>query len=624
MSSLFFAASSTFEVVLRLALAFVALYLAGFVTYPEASWTKFERALNGLLLATAAIYTISVGRPGPYIGSSCLALLVAAGAFRYSGRALSKDTALLTRHPRNTGLWILGLLTLLWLLVRAEWPRIIPMSTDPQLHAWFLEQTLRSGGIPHNQGLVGPEPLNYPAGLSVLGFVFAKLCGGLRALDVAPLLGVIAVFGVMAHLYESAPSRLKGAARALGLFAFAWAVQYPTRDQAGFGRTVLLPFAVYAFYRARTLPKDRASYVTLLSLLAILSILINLIVFPFFGLPLAWLAFRQNSLGAKVANGAHALSIAFAAGWVALCADPYFEALLHGTLRSPVQEYGTPAKVWQVSLVGALGELGDALTNPMPYLREFFGVGLGHRGALAVLVVLLVLSALQASARRRLSSFTRNAALWLAFGFLISVFALLFRGADNVNAGLLIKRYLPIFYCFLFEVVLFVELFGTATAPPTLSRARRSAVRGVEALLLGFLFFSSLAWTIKKASFMREPLNPSMEVAVRAANELWQRNPAAKILVPNEVVDLGFETWLFPVGQSRVVAYLPNSNPAFFFFQGSRDFSIQSYLEHYCRRFDPAWMREHNITHVIRAPGDHVSCTRLAPVAAYSLESAGI
>jgi hypothetical protein len=73
----------------------------------------------------------------------------------------------------------------------------------------------------------------------------------------------------------------------------------------------------------------------------------------------------------------------------------------------------------------------------------------------------------------------------------------------------------------------------------------------------------------------------------------YARTP--KILVPNYTVRIGVESWLFPAGGVRLLAFRDTFPLAFYYFQGSRKYTFKNYRRHVCNRLNVRWLRRHGI-----------------------------
>ena len=71
-----------------------------------------------------------------------------------------------------------------------------------------------------------------------------------------------------------------------------------------------------------------------------------------------------------------------------------------------------------------------------------------------------------------------------------------------------------------------------------------------------------------------------------------------KIIVPNEMRQVGREQWLFPVGGAWIIPFYDVFPVAFFFFQGSREYSFNNYARAVAANYDLAWLKKNNIKYM--------------------------
>jgi hypothetical protein len=73
-----------------------------------------------------------------------------------------------------------------------------------------------------------------------------------------------------------------------------------------------------------------------------------------------------------------------------------------------------------------------------------------------------------------------------------------------------------------------------------------------------------------------------------------------KILIPNAVRLLTGkpEYWLLPFGAAKIMPYYNVFPVAFYYYQGSKDYSFKNYKEKICESFDMEWLKARNIKYL--------------------------
>jgi len=145
--------------------------------------------------------------------------------------------------------------------------------------------------------------------------------------------------------------------------------------------------------------------------------------------------------------------------------------------------------------------------------------------------------------------------------------------------------------------------------------ARRLSPIGIFMLVLAIFLFSRVAPNTKMGPCHRQiypgPLDaatPGDMTVIRHAESLFRgwrnKHPVMdftsmpRILIPNVAANIGRETWLIPYGAARILPLADVFPVAFFYFEGSRDYTFEAYQDHVCRRFDVDWLRARNIRYL--------------------------
>ncbi len=566
---------SLLALLFHLAMATAGLFFLGFLVSFRAKEVVWPwRVLLGLLVG---FYWVGIASLLGWRAEWGLWAMVIAGV-GLGARVLRRDGRL---PPRR--LWVFPILPILLLAciaVRAYWPVVVPLSTDPAQHYWFIHQILRFGGVPS-------DPLNYPAGTGIVGFLVATLAGGLSVVDFGAILPLLFVLLLAATLACSARSPIQALWRFLACLSVGWAVKHPGSYQEGYGRMILLPilflvlFQPFEKYRA---PPSGFLW-AVLALGVPLLISLNPAVAPVSlfgcGAVAAWLVGREPR-GLRWAG-----PLLLAACWVTLASDPYFNAWLRGeTAVNPTFTAAALPWSWQ----------------PIHGLRSFFaayGFGIfGSAFASGFLLLPLLLAAFSFHGSRRAGG------VWIiGYGVIwVTLTALVTGGAGSLS---LIRQYglqlLPFLAAFL-AMVLWADVFALAF-PSRQARARFAL------FLVLFLCWADrplrevrALW--RRGAFTRPELPISLVEMLGQAQTIWAADPRARILLENWNPQIHGEDWIFVPLELACLAYLPNANPAFFFFRGDARYTARNYAERVCPHRDKKWLAELGGTHVALTPGE--------------------
>jgi hypothetical protein len=82
-----------------------------------------------------------------------------------------------------------------------------------------------------------------------------------------------------------------------------------------------------------------------------------------------------------------------------------------------------------------------------------------------------------------------------------------------------------------------------------------------------------------------------------------------KILIPNAPDFINGEKWIFPIGATRILPLYQTFPLAFFYGQGSDDYSSEIYKKKVCRDLDLRWMAVRNIRYIV-LPSKEKGCIR--------------
>ncbi|MNM23933.1 hypothetical protein D3C81_343470 [compost metagenome] len=553
----------------------------------------------------------------PLTGIELFVLVAASAAYLVRTRL---GTAAWQRYW-TTGRWLpleLGLLSAVCIAIGdRELPRIVMLSSDPDTHAYFARQIELLGGIPW----AGGDLFNYPAGTGVLGFLWAKLSlldvrnsvtalpllqaftatlviaealaltcrrSGTITLIFATALGItcagllIPMFSVYAHM--------EGAGRQMGI-AFLAIAGLP-----------LLPQQPSKLRHGRPIAIMVSLCLLTLAILNPINIVVPLILLAAFSLGcilwerrIPWLTLSPLLL------------------ILLLLLDPYYHQLLLGS--------GTSAS--RFTLSDELREIPGAeilhhwkallLQGPWQFLQEFTHLIPGQKQPLfGLLLAMCALPWLLKLGRKPIA---------LARVVLTAVFVLLsLWAADRLFATLLNDRrfYLlqPYFGLSLGQLKILTVTVLAATAPVALARHRLWKVALLAAVLVTLTFIS-----MHRVQPMMESPRVDYCGSLGCASEddlavledvqrLWRQQELSDgyVLLPNSRHRAHNESWVFPVTGTRALPFYDGPPAAFYYYQGSEDFTTANYLAHVCERFDRDWLLAQGVRYVFLPSNRESAC----------------
>jgi hypothetical protein len=512
-----------------------------------------------------------------------------------------------------------------------ELPRVVMLSSDPDIHAFHARQVLRFARVPWTQEYWGELSLGYPVGFSVLSALWAALSfqDVRNTVTMLPMIELVLGFGALLELFllgrpwkRDWVKAVIGAA-ALGYFV-ARALPYGHQENrfhlegtprlATIGPLLMLvSLGVRSrFFRESSVASERfiwllataflCAYMLLLNpaniLVAVGICVGNLLVF---GL--------RNAVGSV-----RLVLLAALVSFLFFVLDPYFYGLLFGKSQGWV----TLSVVGQaipsgVTLAGLLASLKNAfllqslLATWSHVVSDFAPVSAGHWLVLCAVAILLLNSSVQRTCD------SGGLTVLIQFLLCLALFAIVGPTFGYVSEQISSLRLLApysvtqmgqyVTVVLLFVVVMLVFRFvffnakwasflsglvlvGLAHVVETGNSAvvfgRRSRVSGS----LGKATANDLAVIGKVEGLFRRYRNErGFDVGVEVP----------KILVSNILVEMGRELWLFPVGGQRSLFAYDTFPLAFFYFQANSEYSYKNYQEKVCERFDAEWLHRRGI-----------------------------
>lgn len=611
-----------------LLLASLGFTVVGFALLSLIGWKQTpERPALFLALATGqatlALYVLlrsllqaKVGH-APLTGIELFILVAASAAYlirAHPGRAVWQ------RHW-TSGRWLpleLGLLCAICLLIGdRELPRVVMLSSDPDTHAYFARQIELLCGIPW----VGGDLFNYPAGTGVLGFLWAKLslldvrnsvtalpllqaftaalivaealalrCRrfGTIALVFATALGITCA-GLLVPLF-SVYAHMEGAGRQMGITFLALVV------------LPLLPQQPSMLRQGRPMAIVVSLGLLTLAILNPINIVVPLILLAAFSLGcilwerrIPWLVLSPLLLV------------------LLLLLDPYYHAMLlgHGTSASRFTLSGDLREISGTEILRHWKAL--LLQGPWQFLKDF--THLIPQQKQPVFGLLLAACALPWLIKLRRKSTILARLLVIAAFVLLSLWA-----ADRLFATLLNDRrfYLlqPYFALSLGQLKILTVTVLAAAAPAALARHPlwKAALPAVVLVALTSI-----------AMHRVQPMMASPRVdycgslgcaskddlaVLEDVQRLWRQHELSPgyVLLPNSRHHAHNESWIFPVTGTRALPFYDAPPAAFYYYQGSADFTTANYLAHVCERFDRKWLLAHGVRYVFLPSNREAAC----------------
>lgn len=525
-----------------------------------------------------------------------------------------------------------GLLALVCVvLADRELPRLAMLSSDPDTHAFLAKQLERFGGIYRDQGGWGSESMTYPAGSASLIFAWASLSllDFRNALAALPLMLALLAALAVSEPFATRSGRLAGAlAMAAALGVTAAALAFPLYQNfshmEGTGRLLsigMTALACWLLARALATPAPGAAFGD--------AVLLALVVFCLASLnPANVAALAILVIAVAIARGAPGprsllLLASLPVGLLLLLLDPYYYGMATGadvpqkvTLMPDLVPLSRDQLLegWSAALGGGWISRLRVVLQIMPWhsLPTF--------GVLAIAFALPLAVARPPAGHDDESSLLGR---WLVVGLLWMIGALLGTALLEPFARdprvFLLTQYFPMVLA-QHKALALAALAGLAVVAGCRARG---AVGGLAVVVAAF---GLATMTVRPVQPMATAPNreycgtmgciePSDVAVVSALERLVAegRIPRVggelpRVLVPNQEVQAGFETWMFPLGGSRFLAMADALPVAFFYHQGDADFSSRNYQAHICQTLDREWLWRENIRYVFLPAGRPRSC----------------
>jgi hypothetical protein len=501
-----------------------------------------------------------------------------------------------------------------------ELPRLMMLSTDPDIHAFLAKQIERFGGIPRSQGVWGADDFNYPAGAPTLTFVWAKLSGldmrnSLSALVLLQTLLVATLVG------ESVVARYKGsalqyvviqtvllAAMAAGLLI---AFYDPFSHMEGVGRQVAFAFAaavVVLLFEAHGLKREWkvGAYFVLPMLLFALAVMnpVN-VIFPL--ILIAGVAVNDMLRMRQIP-----WRVLIPAGFVLLIMlDPYFLSMMKGSSHgldkldvSPNLINKTGAKIFEDWLRFYVSPSEWSLRSLFSFLPWQAYPAFGLVAGLFTLIYLSLQSGASRVSRSTLISIVACAVfLYLALGLFAAM-------QDD-------RRYYLLYPYFIMGLAYYKIIIVLMLVAFILHAVFARLYSKVAIVLVAFGLIGYIGLVTRSSQSMHfEPREHFCEsggcvatddmAVIRQLQSMmslpeFMEDKAAgiRILIPNVISQVGQERWAFPVGSGRILGFTDTLPIAFYYLQADPAFTTVNYVDRVCQKFDRSWLKDHRIGYVL-------------------------
>jgi hypothetical protein len=509
-------------------------------------------------------------------------------------------------------------------LAAHELPRYVMLSSDPDQHAFYTSQIVKFGTIPYHQFNWGDQGYNYPAGTGVLGFIWTVLSGldPRNAFTIQPLLqSYIAIFIISEWaLYRanitSARSIVFVYATVLAVFSYVlpYSMEHSSFHLEGAGRLSSISICaavMVVFFNSLNMSNEKergdlkATILGFCTLVFVAAALNPVNVFHV-GIILAISFLCLHRVRAQ--DSLYVLSL-FGA-FLFLLMDPYyFQAVFGGGRNASEVVVYNQLDFSKDQFFEALSISFSKYYNSFFY--EFFSFKLLNGGGNFVIVFCLLVAALSFISQKPLRVI--NIPL-LAIGLLAIIWLAFLPVFDVLSVATEYRLFKPYFiysnYQYLFIVIFLV------VAMLSVSIIQRKTSKTSVFVTLGFVLVALYTFQLHNDAVNLDSRknycgslgcasNDDLLVLQQVSNmyklieDSSNKNIVSeKILVPNMVLVLAGEKWLFPVGGSRMLPFHDLYPVAFYYGQGYEDYSYSNYNKYVCESFDTEWLKTRQIRYL--------------------------
>ena len=507
-----------------------------------------------------------------------------------------------------------------------ETPRVLMLSTDPDVHLYLIDLFQRQGLASTIVQGWGTKFIGYPMGSGVVGGLWSWLSFSTPADTIGylpMLLSVIAYLALVEFFsLDRQPFLLLTLLVLIVLLSFS-GLYIPLLEQyahqEGTARQLSMPFIVFGIYcgaliyRRCVLPStelrsDYSNHILgffLGGAVFVLAVLnpINLFI-PFILIAVLWLIdfFRNRNMPRWFWLVALFVPI--------IILDPYYNGLVFdGVSGSPLATQGSAFKfngVFETAKIFLQNLLSFDLRDILyifPYGKE--GI---YFDFLAPFVLLLVFAFyFSRGYSDRSNKFT-----------LLSFFALFLVGIVFFKTLFLMvssdPRYFLLYPYFKLSLSQYKIVLLILMACYVIYHLFRSSLNHFFVIVLlivlgffvNFVFQQNYNYTNTVRSHYCGSMGCLTDGETRVASEILEYHMSnnndfgmGRILVPNSIHKMGRESWLFPENVARFLAQGIKVPLAFYYYLGDKAYSTQSYIKKVCEGADIDWLLEHDIRYIV-------------------------
>jgi len=492
-------------------------------------------------------------------------------------------------------------------------PKEVMQSSDPDQHAFFARQILRFGVLPWNQKDWGELGFQYPGGFAVLNFLWAKL-GLLDVRDVVSAepflqyfcaLGLLLQFGALKYErgLELPVFTLTFTVVAAILFPYVFQNQYfHLEGTPRLSSSAFMALSLVAFVLTDTDQKSGSqSFMNWRGLLLFNTVFLSQINpaeaiisgVLFLGV---FLEYLHQGVGDSERSLKLLLKTTLAmilSSFILLICDPYYFNLFFG-------------EIWHASLSKQGFEGAKASYAPIESVLAAFDFGF-------------------LDPKFVLAGFTLCCAIYWFLSRAVLDQAQVKRTWQLIAALISITLILPLFFywlpagreLYLLEVYFnqslqrtfllgFVYIFSLCAV---LIHFKKNKLSLLGTALCGFSLFLPPSF-YKNLNFLPRYnycgpygcLSADDKIVIQKITELYKASDVEgrrdKILVSNGISKRGYEKWLLPYAGTRALPFYEMFPLAFYYFQGSREYSVHNYRKHACFKLDIPWLSERRIRYL--------------------------
>lgn len=504
-----------------------------------------------------------------------------------------------------------------------EIPRLVMLSSDPDQHAFFASQIKNFGTVPFSQFNWGSLPLMYPSGTGILGWEWTAV-SGLDARDIVTLLPTLQFFIGVFMILESISLPTKDTAKQLymGLgacllmvYVFPYGFDSAHYHQEGTGRLMSIAFYAWLMVLLTWAPGMKSQQplsinspiglIIIISIVGAFSILIN----PVNGFYYYAISSFVFVLMYKGCIKKQMLVVFIPIVSTIFFLDPYYSKFLF--FSNSVEVSGELASKQSV---GNIGEIIESYWRDLKLSRpyEFFKFDYLPGKNSFVIILLMYVGISLVVGKREIREF-KPLFLALLSGWLVFVIlAPLFVTLSQAGPARLLAPYFSYStfqYLFVIVIFLFISLLSGVY--------NKNWTTGKNYFTL-LVFMTAMALIAKQGDVFNRSARIGycgsigcvtendlrvvqfMESYFKDKNKSYAEHnyQVGKILLPNMVLTLGGEKWLFPTGASRMLPFYDLPPVAFFYFQGDEEFSFDNYNKYVCESFNIDWLQGKNVKYM--------------------------